>query len=161
MIAAVLLAAVSLYGDVDVGVGIGWFGSHYDGGRSWGIPVSLGIGLQGNHWRAGLEGRYQRRLYIDKELSREPASHLVDGRLCASFGGDSHQLEHRIVLGLGAAYDSKLDGAGFVVDGSYVLTYVPLGLFVQSGIWGGGVFGYRQYVVVAQLYAQVGWHFLP
>lgn len=161
MTATLLLVGASIYGDAGVGLGLGAFGPPKQGGSSWSVPVSLGAGLQKNQWQVGLEARYERRTFLDRELFSTPGSKLVQALVHGGFGHVDGLVEHRFAAGIGGAYDSKLNGFWIVADAAYVLTHVSTGLYVRTGVWAGTIFGYRQRQEVAQLYVQLGWHFSP
>lgn len=158
MSATLLLAAASLYGDMGVGAAVGSFGSYRDGGTSWGIPVTLGAGLQVAGWRAGLEARYQRRVFLDSELLRDPGSNLLQGLVCGSYGSEGAFVDHRFHLAMGAVWDRKVNGFGFAVDAAYGAMHGPSGLFGRVGASGSAIFGYRNLVEALQLYMTLGWH---
>lgn len=158
MTAAFVLAAAAAYGDVGVGASVGRFGSYRDGGLSWGIPVTVGAGVQHSEWRVGLEARYQHRVFLDKERLGDPGSTLLQALLCGSFGSGGVFVDHRFHLALGALWDSENEGAGFSLDAAYGATHVPSGLFVRAGASAGAVFGYRNLVEAVQLSTTLGWH---
>ncbi|MBL8721266.1 MAG: hypothetical protein JNL79_35095 [Myxococcales bacterium] len=158
MSAAVLVVvAASAYAEVGAGAAIGNFGSYRDGGTSWGIPLSLGGGLQGSHWRVGIEARYQRRLFLDPELRSAPGSNYVQALLTGSVGSGGEVIDHRFHFAVGPAYDSKQFGSGFASDVAYGLTHTPSGLFLRTGISAGAVQGDRNLCGSIQLSTVVGW----
>ncbi|MBK7402669.1 MAG: hypothetical protein IPJ34_42195 [Myxococcales bacterium] len=158
MIGLALVLAAS-YGDVGVGLGVGFFGPYTQGGTSWGVPVAFGVGGQLGPLQLGIEGRYQRRLFLEKELSRESGSNTFHAILAGSVCARAARFEHRLGVGLGSLHDSRLDGFGFVVDTSYAFMHTDSGFYVRAGAWAGGIFGYDRYQNVAQLYSHIGIRF--